>query len=729
MKRNRARAYLFVTIFFVMTLATALPLMAQEAEQATDSQSPLVYITWSNVIDDGVEQALRMIPTVLKLVEATEEECELGASIVEMLIMVGHGRGYIQVTDGGETPDTHEPLFEMSTWCDFGDQTTAFIQQWQTLLPKMPGVDGQVEELEDGVKALRIGGKKLYWGGDKKFVFSTTLRNLKRDLALARQAAADPLADDPVIKRLRDKVKADPNSARHISAYIDVPGIIAMLRKDPTNAADLPENFDNILAELGVDGIKGAFWHCDTVEGVPTSRFLIETDGSSRGILSFWHQEPLQRADLELIPRDAYWGTACNFNLSNIWQEAHRVVEVLDPNAVMQMDGAVSMASTMIGFDPLNQLLPALGDTWVVYDAPDHGGLLVTGIVLVLDINRPDEVNGAIARLVAIVKPILMQAGYDLVVGETESQGHKINYIYTPGLPIPIAPAAAYVDGRVVVGLTPQVVKTALRQADPKLRQGSVLDLPDVKRLAGEPAGKVQAFSYYDFRDSARTGYKFMHLLRIASAEMLAGPDSKYDPGKMPTLPEVLDRTTAYVGYYSVNDGDILSTEKGSLFVWDALLGSISTLPVMATGVSVLLPSLSRARELSKRAASSENLHSIGAACHIYATDHEGKFPPDWDALIHEGLIARGFLTSPRDDEEGVSYVYIEGQTEADHARNVLAYERVADEEGTNVLFVDSTVFWMQLPEFEDALRQTYERLGRPMKAPEGEYYTEESLE
>ena len=212
---------------------------------------------------------------------------------------------------------------------------------------------------------------------------------------------------------------------------------------------------------------------------------------------------------------------ACNFDLEQTWNNTRQAIETLDPNVAMQLDAGLGMASAMVGIDPVHQVLPAFGDTWVIYDAPDHGGLLITGAVMVVEVDGPDALNAAVAQLCTMASPMLMQAGYELVVKETTYQGHVIKYIVLPGLPVPISPAAAYVDGRVVVGLSPQVVKTVIHQADPALRKSSILDHADVMKLTGDPSGKAQSFYYWDLKHQARFGYKLTHLLRTMAASLI----------------------------------------------------------------------------------------------------------------------------------------------------------------------------------------------------------------
>ncbi|MCH8005308.1 MAG: hypothetical protein IH888_03650, partial [Planctomycetes bacterium] len=66
-----------------------------------------------------------------------------------------------------------------------------------------------------------------------------------------------------------------------------------------------------------------------------------------------------------------------------------------------------------------------------------------------------------------------------------------------------------------------------------------------------------------------------------------------------------------------------------------------------------------------------------------------------------------------------VSYVYLAGQTTGSDAGNSVAYERIYDDEGTVVLFVDGHVEFMKpIETFKKALLDTYIRLGREDEMP-----------
>jgi len=63
--------------------------------------------------------------------------------------------------------------------------------------------------------------------------------------------------------------------------------------------------------------------------------------------------------------------------------------------------------------------------------------------------------------------------------------------------------------------------------------------------------------------------------------------------------------------------------------------------------VIMLVPALSRARELSKRALCGGNLNGIGKGIAMYATENNDAYPPNLQVLITEGSVSARMLQCP----------------------------------------------------------------------------------
>ncbi len=140
-----------------------------------------------------------------------------------------------------------------------------------------------------------------------------------------------------------------------------------------------------------------------------------------------------------------------------------------------------------------------------------------------------------------------------------------------------------------------------------------------------------------------------------------------------------------------------------------SMLWFVFMLPLM---ISILLPSLSRARELAKRSACAANLKGIGTSVKIYENDFPGQGMPTFDMLIARGDVTPQQLVCP---SSGGTQGYI-FSTPADDApidnRTPIAWEPLSNHagEGGNVLYADGHVEFLRTPEFEAAIAQAQQR-------------------
>ena len=135
-----------------------------------------------------------------------------------------------------------------------------------------------------------------------------------------------------------------------------------------------------------------------------------------------------------------------------------------------------------------------------------------------------------------------------------------------------------------------------------------------------------------------------------------------------------------------------------------SLLSSIMVVPMM---IAMLLPSLSRARELAKRSVCSANLRSVEISMQIYIEEY-GQEPPDLKAVVGENRLYPGSLSCPSVDpavRQIPHYIWIRGADCAD-ADNVVLYEPLQNHrgEGGNVLFCDGHVEFVSQADWEQVL-------------------------
>jgi prepilin-type processing-associated H-X9-DG protein len=150
--------------------------------------------------------------------------------------------------------------------------------------------------------------------------------------------------------------------------------------------------------------------------------------------------------------------------------------------------------------------------------------------------------------------------------------------------------------------------------------------------------------------------------------------------------------------------------------------GAISMLlfPLM---IAILLPSLSRARELSKRLVCSANMAGINSAMQTYQMQFRSP-PPDLQALLASGLttprqlVCPSSKATPSDSKDG--YVLVTETGAKPRMDDVVIYEKRENHggEGANVLFGDGHVeFVKPYTRVEELVKRTRERAAAAREA------------
>jgi prepilin-type processing-associated H-X9-DG protein len=120
---------------------------------------------------------------------------------------------------------------------------------------------------------------------------------------------------------------------------------------------------------------------------------------------------------------------------------------------------------------------------------------------------------------------------------------------------------------------------------------------------------------------------------------------------------------------------------------------------------AVMLPSFSRARELSKRLVCAANLQSIGTNVQLYAGGTTPPTPLKIDDLVKQGVITPPMLICPSNESGTANYVLVAPTDLPDPPppRTVVMYEPKSNhaDEGGNILFADGHVEFVKAPEYD----------------------------
>ena len=156
-----------------------------------------------------------------------------------------------------------------------------------------------------------------------------------------------------------------------------------------------------------------------------------------------------------------------------------------------------------------------------------------------------------------------------------------------------------------------------------------------------------------------------------------------------------------------------LKTSLGkAILAWLPTLGIwVMILPLT---LAIILPALSKARELSKQVICRGNLQGISKACMLYLGSNSDAFPPSLDVLIKSHDCTPEMLYCPAVKEKyRPSYFYFPPVSgNGLHIRSVMAcdFELNHKGEGRNVLFSDGSMVWMKPDQFANEMDKTENR-------------------
>ena len=148
----------------------------------------------------------------------------------------------------------------------------------------------------------------------------------------------------------------------------------------------------------------------------------------------------------------------------------------------------------------------------------------------------------------------------------------------------------------------------------------------------------------------------------------------------------------------------------------------------MATSVSILLPSLNKARETANRAKCASNMHQIGLGILLYSNDNKQNYPDDLGVLAKSEQLAADVFLCPSgtgsapenyatmiDNEkatwvnEHTDYVYLgKGLTSTVEAAHIVLYEKdgLHGRDGMNILFGDGHVEFIPIARAKQMIQQ-----------------------
>ena len=651
------------------------------------------------------------------------EACAAGRRLI---LDVCRHPGAIALTDFGF--GEMGPFGNLAVVLQLGDRAEGFGRDLQTIMqlaeapPSMPVtiVGKEMQQL-----ALPVPGGVCYGAVDGFFILAVGMNTVEQIL---NPPAGGTLAQSESLTVPRQRLGANGQPPA-TSFYLNVAGalerarmLVPMFVRDEQKQAQIWQ----LVSALGLDTVKSVCWEMYYRQQGCFNGIFVHTTGAPTGLFAVGSGTKLTDGDLALIPKDAYWASVFSLDLGKIYSNALQVFKEVDPENHQDAMDLIAETEEKLGLRLGEDLLNLMGEKFVLYDAPQNGGVWFTGATFVLESSDPEKLQAGIGKIVqAIATEVNKDDPYrrhdpHMGLSTCTYRDHQIEFVNVTGVPMPFAPAWTTHDKHVIVALYPQMVMAAVDRMSGDHSEDSLLANDDFKKGRQVLGGIGSTMTYLDTGRGLRQLYGLALPFAQMGAAMAQGEGMDINIASFPTQRALTQHMFGHVATTQHLDDGVLYASYGPLPLGVGSIGETAGAGT-ALATSIMLPSLARARQLAKRQVSQANLKAIGMACKIYANDQaDGQFPPSIDLIIETGYLTKEQLTAPVDDPGAMSYVYVPGYYDSMvRPMDVLAYERRDlfernGGQGLNVLFGDAHVEWVKsLERFDQLLQESKDHLAR----------------
>jgi prepilin-type processing-associated H-X9-DG protein len=530
-----------------------------------------------------------------------------------------------------------------------------------------------------------------------------------------------------------------------VTLYVDAEQAIArvgeMVQADGDE--DAAAGWGRFMEASGLKGFRRMIISAGFTQDQWQSQTFLDAPAPRKGIVKLLEPQALDVGLLSRMPADATSAGIVNFDFAQLLATVREIATAVNPEAGKKVQQGLGAAGMAVGRRIEDEIFAPLGKQWGLFTSPGQGAQNIMGLIAVNKLDDEKLAKAAWGDLYFALSNTLPNMMRRQGVQVTPAADEKA----IPGATVysfrvsawPAIPCFTFHNGYMYLGADPAVLVTAATATDSPKFTGNARVVELLKQI--EAPEKLTGFRYADL---AATGDDvgeqleglWPMLVQQAKAEGIPLPDRLLPPSK--DLAGLLGPalSVSWVdekGFYSRDRSPFPGSSSFGYLRGDEL----TVVGVSALGVSILLPSLNRAREAANRVKAASNLRQIGLASVLYANENKGAAPPDLGTLLKTQDLTVDVFTSPSSNtavpadvrNAGVDktadwvnthsdFVFIKpaGKLNEVVADKPLAYEKLGihGKDGTNILFADGHVEFVRT---EQAIKTIKDATGaEPMK-------------
>ena len=522
-----------------------------------------------------------------------------------------------------------EPVPMAAILIDLGKEREAFARHLDQVVDALkkdfPFVQGTSGAVTYRIHKVPGEPEIVYWYSGNLF-FATLGEQTARDLIALTKA--DSLQEDKTFKQCMAAVGGENLQLAYYANVSQLNKRIESLVAPPGEAAGagpMAAEVRRIAEALGVDKVTAAAGAMCVEERGMATKARIFTPAPHRGLLLPLAGGALAEADLAGAPADADVVAAIKLPPEAAYAQLRQILNAVQPEADDELVGALAALEKRRGVSLTKDVLPSLGDTWVLTSAPSLGGFL-TGTLLTVQVKDAKRLSAALKKLAspprkpATTKPAAPAEKEEpaVTIEVLRSGRTEIHYLAAgrAGEIVPVAPAWAVHKDKLYLAAYPQVIQAAIANEGAKpITQDAAFRKARLK-IAGKPSALV----YVNTPKIARQVYHAVLVGWTLAANALpreTGITAK--PDWLPPLSSVEKFLWPQIAAVSADPQGITFQGYGSLPSPSVCAGLVlNRVPLW-----LLVQQATRARETVEMA----RLRELSMALSMYQADHDGKMP------------------------------------------------------------------------------------------------------
>ena len=334
-----------------------------------------------------------------------------------------------------------------------------------------------------------------------------------------------------------------------------------------------------IVDALGLGNVQ-QFANVSGLEGTGClSKSRVQVDGEANGLLSLFGAEPLTAADLRPIPKDASFAAVARVSPARLWTMFVQTMMKIDAPSGEELARGIKLMEATLGFRLQEDLLDTLGDSVCVYNSPGEGGLIFTGLTVVVPVKNRARLAKSNEQLVQAVNQALAGQPRNLFGGgptlnHTIFRKQKFFCLAASGEGMPFDLCWCVADKELILSLSPQNIRAMISR---DAAAESLADLPIV--AAKLKTGSPLLISYQDTAGTLKITYPMVQMFANMAFGQMQREGLDLDGSVLPSLASILRHAEPGIS--------TLSREKDGL-----VFASQQSMPIDTT-LSGLLPAWS----------------------------------------------------------------------------------------------------------------------------------------